>query len=82
MFATFRRRLVLKRWRVVIRTLQDEQGATAVEYAVMLMAILLAMISSVRAFGTANEEMTNNNTAAIHSAIDGAISQASGGGGS
>ncbi|ADV61977.1 hypothetical protein Isop_1392 [Isosphaera pallida ATCC 43644] len=82
MFSNQRRRFVPTRGIVPVLTLQDEQGATAVEYAVMLMAILLAMITSIRYFGEANEQMTNNNSTAVHSAIDGAISQGAGGGGS
>lgn len=39
----------------------DESGPTAVEYAVMLAAILLAVVGAIGAVGAANSGMWNNN---------------------
>ena len=43
--------------RRLLNLLQDEDGATAVEYAVMLALLLLAMMASITIFGERNGAM-------------------------
>ncbi len=45
----------------ITRFLREEQAATAVEYAVMLALILLAMIGTIKAFGGASGSMWGSN---------------------
>ncbi|MBL8849556.1 MAG: Flp family type IVb pilin [Planctomycetaceae bacterium] len=45
----------------IARFLREDQAATAVEYAVMLALILLAMIGTIKAFGGASGSMWGSN---------------------
>ena len=45
--------------RRLFRIFKDEQGATAVEYGLILAMIFLAMIAGVSAFGQTTVEMWN-----------------------
>lgn len=58
-------------WKKLLRrkVAQDESGATAVEYAVMLALILLALIASIATVGQGTGGVWSNNA----SQIDGAI---------
>ena len=40
----------------IVRFLREEDGPTAVEYAVMLMCIILVCIATIRAVGTATAD--------------------------
>jgi len=51
------------------RLLVDEDGPTAVEYAVMLALIVIACISSVGLLATAAGDSFNNSAAEINSAL-------------
>ena len=51
------------------RLLVDEDGPTAVEYAVMLALIVIACISSVGLLATATGDSFNNSAAEINSAL-------------
>lgn len=51
------------------RFLQDEDGPTAVEYAVMLALILLAVIGAVTAVGNSTSELWQDNTTRIQEAM-------------
>jgi pilus assembly protein Flp/PilA len=58
--------------RNVRRFLQDEQGPTAVEYAVMLALVLLAVISAINAVGSSTSAMWQQDANKINSAQGGA----------
>ena len=55
--------------RTIIRFIADEDGTTAVEYAVILMLILLAVIGSVQFFGGATRDSFENTAAAMSGAF-------------
>jgi pilus assembly protein Flp/PilA len=56
-------------YQAMVRLLRDEDGPTAVEYAVMLALILVVCITAITAIGTnANATFAN---AALNSAISG-----------
>ena len=57
----------------------EDEAATAVEYAVMLLLILLAVIGSIQTFGGSNDGVWGQN---VQSLDDGVWSQMGGGGGS
>lgn len=59
--------------RLSARFLRDESGATAVEYAILLACIFLAIIGAVQAFG--------QNATKVFTDASAAIVGASGGGG-
>ena len=44
-----------------VKFLREEQAATAVEYAVMLALILLAMVGTIKALGGASGSMWGSN---------------------
>ncbi len=46
--------------RKAVAFLKEESGPTAVEYAVMLALILIAIIAAVASIGTETSEMYNN----------------------
>lgn len=52
----------------VLAFLRNEEGATAVEYAVLLALILVVLIASITSFGSSTGGMWGN----IHSELDGA----------
>ena len=53
---------------LLLRLLTDEEGPTAVEYAVMLAMILLAVVGSVRLLGTnLNSSLEDSNTQMVNS---------------
>lgn len=56
-------------YRVALRFLFDESGPTAVEYAVMLMAIILAVLSTVQVIGGATGGSFNDSSSKIDQAI-------------
>jgi pilus assembly protein Flp/PilA len=47
--------------RLLLRFIREEQAATAVEYAVMLALILLAMIGTIKALGASSGGMWGDN---------------------
>ena len=49
--------------------LNDEQGPTAVEYAVMLALVLMAVVSAITAVGNSTSGMWQNNADKISSAV-------------
>lgn len=51
------------------RFLISEDGPTAVEYAVMLVLILMACIVAIQAFGTSTAASFTNSSAAISAAM-------------
>ena len=51
----------------IYRFLADESGPTAVEYAVMLMLIILAVITSVQAIGTITNGVFSDTSGAFTS---------------
>jgi pilus assembly protein Flp/PilA len=53
------------------RFLADEQGPTAVEYAVMLALVLVAVIGAVNAVGNATSSKWQNNANQINNAVNG-----------
>ena len=57
-------------YRVAIRFLFDESGPTAVEYAVMLMAIILAVLSTVQVIGGATGGSFHDSSDKIDLAIN------------
>ena len=56
-------------YRVALRFLFDESRPTAVEYAVMLMAIILAVLSTVQVIGGATGGSFNDSSNKIDQAI-------------
>lgn len=48
-------------WSALKEFLQDESGPTAMEYAVMLALIILAIYSSIQLFGGSNDGVWANN---------------------
>ena len=56
----------------VRRFLNDEQGPTAVEYAVMLALVLMAVISAINAVGNSTSAMFQNDANRINDAVNGA----------
>jgi pilus assembly protein Flp/PilA len=58
--------------RYLRRFLIDEQGPTAVEYAVMLALVLIAVISAINAVGNSTSAMWQNDANRINSAVGGA----------
>jgi pilus assembly protein Flp/PilA len=53
----------------VRRFLRDDDGPTAVEYAVMLALVLMAVISAITAVGNSTQGMWQNNADRINSAV-------------
>ncbi len=53
------------------RFLEDEQGPTAVEYAVMLALVLVAVIGAVNAVGNATSTKWQDNATQISNAVNG-----------
>ncbi len=56
----------------VVRFLRDEDGPTAVEYAMLLALILVALISSITAVGNSTSGMWQNNSTKITNAMSSA----------
>lgn len=56
----------------VVRFLRDEDGPTAVEYAMLLALILVALISSITAVGNSTSGMWADNSNRITSAMSNA----------
>ncbi len=54
--------------RRLLRFIREEQAATAVEYAVMLALILLAMIGTIKAIGSTSGGMWSDNYSQMKSA--------------
>ena len=54
----------------IIRFLGSEEGPTAVEYAVMLMLILMAVIGTVQFFGGALSDSFDNSNDALKEALE------------
>jgi pilus assembly protein Flp/PilA len=52
----------------LLRFIREEQAATAVEYAVMLALILLAMIGTIKAIGSTSGGMWSDNYGKMKSA--------------
>ena len=50
---------------------EDEQGPTAVEYAVMLALVLVAVITAINSVGNTTSAKWQNNATAINSAVNG-----------
>ena len=57
--------------RKLLRLIRDTDGATAVEYAVLLGLILLVVLASVTAVGTQNRDVWVGNQQSIDSAMSG-----------
>lgn len=57
--------------RALWRFLQDEAGATAVEYAVMLGLVLLAAIAGISTVGVGSGGLWSNNSSQISTAMTG-----------
>jgi pilus assembly protein Flp/PilA len=55
----------------VWRWVRDEQAATAVEYAVMLALILMAVISAITTVGNTTSGLWSSNASSINSAMSG-----------
>ncbi|MFO0951384.1 MAG: Flp family type IVb pilin [Isosphaeraceae bacterium] len=58
-------RIVLRKW------CADEEGATASEYAFMLVLIIVAVIASVSAVGNSTANGWSNNVSKVTSACNG-----------
>jgi pilus assembly protein Flp/PilA len=56
----------------VHRFLSDESGPTAVEYAVMLALVLVAVISAINAVGNSTSAMWQNDANRINDAVNSA----------
>ena len=54
----------------VQRFLNDESGPTAVEYAVMLALVLMAVISAINAVGNSTSAMWQDDATKISSAVN------------
>lgn len=54
--------------RLLLRFIREERAATAVEYAVMLALILLAMIGTIKAIGSTSGGMWSDNYGKMKSA--------------
>lgn len=52
---------------MILKFLRGESGATAVEYAVLLAAILLTVVSAISAVGSGTGGMWGGNNAALDS---------------
>lgn len=52
--------------------LKDEAGPTAVEYAVMLALVLVAVVAAINTVGSSTAEMMRNNTDQITTAVNAA----------
>ena len=63
--AGFGRRLIMK-W--IIKTLRDEQGATAIEYGLIAALIAVAAIAAMQGLGGALQTTFNNTSSAMTSA--------------
>jgi pilus assembly protein Flp/PilA len=55
-----------------VNFLRDENGPTAVEYAVMLALVLMAVISSITAVGNSTSGMWSTNQTQITTAVNNA----------
>ena len=55
----------------VLQFVRDEEGATAVEYAVILALILLVIFSSITAVGITTSGIWNNDSTEIGAAVSG-----------
>ena len=55
--------------RKIVSFIGDEEGASATEYALLVMLIAIAILAGVGAFGTGVLEMYNNNTAQVAAAL-------------
>ena len=55
----------------VFRFLRDEEGATAVEYAIILALILVALITSITAVGNSTSGLWANDSNQISAAVGG-----------
>ena len=53
----------------MLRLFRDDQAATAVEYAVLLALILMALISTISALGDSTHGLWANDTTTIETAI-------------
>ena len=53
----------------IVHFCAEEDGTTAVEYAVMLMLILLAVIGSVQFFGAATNESLEETSSSLSGAL-------------
>jgi len=53
----------------LLRLYRDDQAATAVEYAVMLALVLMAVISTISALGDSTHGLWANDTTTIETAI-------------
>ncbi len=54
----------------ILQFLREEDGPTAVEYAVMLALILLAIIGTVQSLATATNQSFEDSAAAISGAVN------------
>jgi pilus assembly protein Flp/PilA len=60
------------KWLPCVRSfLLDEQGPTAVEYAVMLALVLVAIISAINAVGNSTSAMWQSDATKISNAVNG-----------
>ncbi len=57
--------------RFLLRFLREEDGPTAVEYAVMLALIVIACMAGVQAMAQATANSFNGSSAAIDAALNG-----------
>jgi pilus assembly protein Flp/PilA len=55
----------------LLRLYRDDQAATAVEYAVLLALILLAIISAISAVGNTTQGIWANDASRIETAVGG-----------
>lgn len=56
---------------LVKRLLKESEGATAVEYAVLLALILIAIIAAINSVGGTNDNLWSNNEEQITNAMNG-----------
>lgn len=59
-------------WKPIWRFLREEDGPTAVEYAVMLMLIFLVVIATVQLLGQSTNSSIENSNSRIQEAMNAA----------
>lgn len=59
---------IMSRLRKLVR---DENGPTAVEYAVMLALIIILCLAAIRAIGTSTNQSLNSTSNALNKSVNG-----------